>query len=361
MLTGVSNIAALAPLVDEFLPKTVWVPDERAAKELNAAAKHRPEILTGYAGLNECAAAGEADVVVNALVGKSGLAPTLAAVEAGKDIALANKETLVIAGELVMTRAREKNVRIIPIDSEHSAIWQCLPPSAGGGTPTEAGYKYVKKIILTASGGPFRTWERERIAAATAEDALRHPNWNMGPKITIDSATLMNKGLELIEAGWLFNQPLERIEIVVHPQSIIHSMVEYADGSVIAQMGLPDMRLPILYALTAPKRVETSFPRLDLIKCGSLTFESPDEEKFPCLGLAKEAAKKGGTLPAVMNYVNEYAVELFLEGVIGFYDISGLIADAFGSYTVKPAKSLDDIQEAEEWAENYCTGKVKHK
>ncbi|MCL1862047.1 MAG: 1-deoxy-D-xylulose-5-phosphate reductoisomerase, partial [Defluviitaleaceae bacterium] len=304
---------------------------------------------TGEAGLAAMAAECSADVVVNALVGGAGLAPTLAAIDAGKHVALANKETLVTAGELVMGLAREKGVRISPIDSEHSAIWQCLR----GSKSTE-----LEKIILTASGGPFRGHGRGAIAVATAKDALKHPNWDMGAKITIDSATLMNKGLELIEAMFLFDLPPERVEILVHPQSIIHSMVQFVDGSVIAQMGLPDMRLPILYALSAPNRVPTEYPRLDFLTCGDLTFEPPDMGKFPCLGLARHAAATGGTLPAVMNYINEWAVGQFLQEKIGFYDISDIISEAFGIYNVKTVKSIADIREAEAWASEYVKEKT---
>jgi 1-deoxy-D-xylulose-5-phosphate reductoisomerase len=339
-LSGFSNMEALAPLVNEFKPQVCWVPDDKAAMRLKELTKC--EILTGENGLASCAAETDAEIVVNALVGRAGLAPALAAINARKNIALANKETLVTAGELVMSLAREKNVRIIPIDSEHSAIMQCLQ-----------GTNRLEKIILTASGGPFRGFPRERIALATAQDALKHPNWNMGAKITIDSATLMNKGLELIEAMRLFNQPPEKIEILVHPQSIIHSMVQFADGSVMAQMGLPDMRLPILYALSAPGRVKTDFARLDFLSCGSLTFEPPDIENFPCLSLAQHAAKTGGTLLAVMNYINERAVHEYLQGKLRFYDISDIIAQAFGIYNVKDVKTLDDIREAEAWAEQF--------
>ena len=343
VLTGYSNIVALAPLVDEFKPEMVWVPDSDAALKLRDMVKHRCEILTGDDGLVACASENSADMVVNALVGRAGLAPTLAAISKGKNIALANKETLVTAGELVMNLANKMDVGIFPIDSEHSAIWQCLQNSE----PT------VEKIILTASGGPFRTWPKEKIATATAKDALKHPIWEMGAKITIDSATLMNKGLELIEAMHLFHPPYKGIEIIVHPQSIIHSMIQHYDGSVIAQLGLPDMRLPILHAIAGmeyDERVKNDFPRLDFTTCGALTFEAPDTEKFPCLALAYEAAKIGGTLPAVMNYINEWAVGQFLKNKIGFYDISALIADAFESYTVKQVTSLSDIHEAEAWA-----------
>jgi len=376
VLTGFGNVAALAAMIVEFKPEIVWVPDGVAADRLigilkpqlqpgdlcfkssigfdvsaggcNAQSiKKEPstfEILTGDDGLIACATYDCVDVVVNALVGKAGLAPTLAAINAGKNIALANKESLVTAGELIMSLAREKGVRVVPIDSEHSAILQCLQDSWSSS---------IEKIILTASGGPFRTWPRERIENATASDALRHPNWAMGPKITIDSATLMNKGLELIEAIWLFDQPLSNIEILVHPQSIIHSMVQFIDGAVIAQLGPPDMRMPILYALAGPGRVANSYPRHDFLSGGGLSFEPPDTDRFPCLALARHAIEVGGTLPAVMNAVNEWAVGQFLQDKIKFYGISALIAEAFGSYTVQDARRLSDIQDAEAWANEF--------
>ena len=345
-LTGYKNVKILASLIDEFKPKMACVPDEETAKTLQSLITPPCEILIGEDGLLACAAESGADVVVNALVGQAGLAPTIAAINAGKNVALANKETLVTAGELIMGLTREKGVNITPIDSEHSAIWQCLQGNAENA---------VEKIILTASGGPFRTWEQAQIKSATAKDALRHPNWDMGAKITIDSATLMNKGLEFIEAMWLFDQSPENIDVVVHPQSIVHSMVQYTDGSVMAQLGLPDMRLPILYALCGPKRVKTNYPRLDFLTCGNLTFEPPDMARFPCLALATHAAKTGGTLPAVMNTVNEWAVGQFLQEKIGFYDISGLISAAFGAYTVKPLQTLDDVRQAEEWARTFIS------
>ena len=349
VLTANHNMAALAKLVEEFKPPMVCVSTPEKATELKALLSHPCEILVGAEGLIACTTQSSATVVVNALVGAVGLAPTLAAIEAGKNIALANKETLVTAGSLIMAAAHRKNVSITPIDSEHSAIWQCLQ----GNALTD-----IEKIILTASGGPFRTWEKPRIAAAKAVDALRHPNWTMGAKITIDSATLMNKGLELIEAMWLFGQnqqplPVDTIDILVHPQSIIHSMVQYTDGSVMSQMGLPDMRLPILYALQAPQRVKTPYPRLDFLTAGHLTFEAPDEGRFPCLALAKHAATTGGTLPSVMNWVNEWAVGQYLQDKISFYQISELISQAFGAYTVKPVASIADIAQAENWAQEF--------
>jgi len=378
VLTGNKNILLLAALTEEFHPDIVWVPDEARANELSDILRHKGvkcEITTGEAGLIACAIHNNADIVVNALVGKAGLAPTLAAIKAGKDIALANKESLVTAGGLIMNLARENNVRITPIDSEHSAILQCLQGTVGTNKRLNNGFagNAIEKIILTASGGPFRTWPKERIAKATAADALRHPNWAMGPKITVDSATLMNKGLELIEAIWLFEHcfaansietiggahqgrrenTLSKVEILVHPQSIIHSMVQFIDGAVMAQLGLPDMRLPILYALAGPARVANDYPRMDFLKAGALTFEAPDLDRFPCLALAQHAAEVGGTLPAVMNAINEWAAGQFLEDKIGFYDISALIAEAFGSYTIKQVKSLSDILEAEDWAAEF--------
>jgi len=340
VLTGYGNISALAASVHEFKPELVWVPDGAAADEL-LEYQVECEILTGEEGLITCATYDPIDIVVNALVGKVGLGPTLAAIEAKKDIALANKESLVTAGSMIMPLARELGVRVVPIDSEHSAILQCMQ----GNTASA-----VEKVILTASGGPFRLHPKKQIQMATAADALRHPNWAMGPKITIDSATLMNKGLELIEAMWLFDQPMSNVEILVHPQSIIHSMVQFCDGSVMAQMGLPDMRLPILYALAGATRVASDYPRMDFLSAKALTFEAPDEDRFPCLALAKYAATIGGTLPAVMNAVNEWAVGQFLQDKIDFYGISALIAEAFGSYTVQDVKSLADIRKAEAWA-----------
>ena len=339
VLTANADIKSLAVAVDEFKPKYVWLPSSEAMKELSLICSRKFIPLTGEDGL--CEAACSADIVVNALVGGVGLKPTLAAINAGKNVALANKEALVAGGALVMPAAKKNNVKVTPIDSEHSAIWQCLKGND---------LNQVEKIILTASGGPFRTWDRDKISKASAQEALRHPNWNMGAKITIDSATMMNKGLELIEAMWLFDMNPENIEIVIHPQSIIHSMVQYFDGSIMAQLGLPDMRLPILYALSAPNRVKNDYPRVDFTELNTLTFEEPDSEKFPCLALAKKAAEVGGTLPAVMNKVNEYLVQAYLDEKIRFYDISGYIFDAFEKYTPKAVTSIADINEAELWS-----------
>ena len=343
-LSGYSNMRTLANLANEFRPEILCVPSENEATMLEPMLNYSCEILLGEEGLLTCSAQSGANVIVNALVGQAGLAPTLAAIDAGLDVALANKETLVTAGSLIMAQASKKNIRITPIDSEHSAIWQCLM-----GNKTSD----VEKIILTASGGPFRTWDIMRIQEATSKDALRHPNWTMGAKITIDSATLMNKGLELIEAKWLFDMSYNNIDVVIHPQSIIHSMVQYHDGAVMAQLGMPDMRVPILYALSAPERISTPFPRLDFLKCGDLTFEPVDFKKFPCLELAIYAAKVGGTLPAVMNTVNEWAVGQFLKDKLRFYDISDVISQAFGAYTVKPVNSAKCIATAENWATEF--------
>jgi 1-deoxy-D-xylulose-5-phosphate reductoisomerase len=356
LLTAFGNINKLAESVKEFAPDTVWLPDDNSAIKLkNILPPHiKPEILTGTANLTRAAAQTEADIVVNALIGQAGLAPTLAAIQAGKHIALANKETLVSAGSLIMAAARKKNIRITPIDSEHSAIWQCLQGNDGKNSNP---YNPYEKIILTASGGPFRTWPREKITAeATAAEALKHPNWLMGEKITIDSATLMNKGLEYIEAMHLFNAAPEQIEIVIHPQSIIHSAVQFADGAVMAQMGTPDMRLPIVYALSGPVRTANPYPRLNLLS-QSLTFEPPDEKRFPCLALAKHAAALGGTAPAFMNAVNEWAVGQFLRGAIKFYDISAIISQTLDEYTVRPLTSHNDVTEAERRAAELVTAK----
>ena len=340
VLTAGTNVKALLPLIDEFMPSMVCIADEKQAGELKNV---KCETYFGKDGLDFVTANSKAGVVVNALVGKAGLSPTLAAINAGKDIALANKETLVTAGGLVMSLAKEKDVRITPIDSEHSAILQCLQ----GEKLTN-----VEKIILTASGGPFRTWDKEKIGKATAKDALKHPNWEMGSKITIDSATLMNKGLEFIEAMWLFDKNPHEIEIVIHPQSIIHSMVQFIDGSVTAVLGLPDMRLPILYALTGPERVKAPYPRTDFKRLKDLTFEEPNYHNFPCLNLAIEAAKKGGIHPAVLNYVNEWAVGEFLQGKMRFYDISNAISDVLVKTPDKQITSIDDVL----WAEDFARG-----
>jgi 1-deoxy-D-xylulose-5-phosphate reductoisomerase len=329
-------------------PKMVCAMDENAAKELKIKlADTDIEVLTGMDGLIACAAESGADIVVTAVVGMVGLLPTMAAIKAGKDIALANKETLVCAGGLVMSAAKQYGVRILPVDSEHSAIFQCV--QAANGNP-------IDKILLTASGGPFFGKKFEEMRGMTREQALAHPNWSMGAKITIDSATMMNKGLELIEAMWLYDLPPEDIEIVVHRESIVHSAVEFADGAVIAQLGLPDMRLPIQLALTWPQRVPCKVPRMSLAEVAKLTFYAPDYEAFPALNLAKHAASLKGDRGAVLNGANEAAVGLFLNGKIGFTDIAERVAYALDTIPYKKDITLDDVLAADKAAREIVLG-----
>lgn len=329
-------------------PKMVCAMDENAAKELKIKlADTNIEVLTGMDGLIACAAESGADIVVTAVVGMVGLLPTMAAIKAGKDIALANKETLVCAGGLVMSAAKQYGVRILPVDSEHSAIFQCV--QAANGNP-------IDKILLTASGGPFFGKKFEEMRGMTREQALAHPNWSMGAKITIDSATMMNKGLELIEAMWLYDLPPEDIEIVVHRESIVHSAVEFADGAVIAQLGLPDMRLPIQLALTWPQRVPCKVPRMSLAEVAKLTFYAPDYEAFPALNLAKHAASLKGDRGAVLNGANEAAVGLFLNGKIGFTDIAERVAYALDTIPYKKDITLDDVLATDKAAREIVLG-----
>lgn len=329
-------------------PKMVCAMDENAAKELKIKlADTDIEVLTGMDGLIACAAESGADIVVTAVVGMVGLLPTMAAIKAGKDIALANKETLVCAGSLVMSAAKQYGVRILPVDSEHSAIFQCV--QAANGNP-------IDKILLTASGGPFFGKKIEEMRGMTREQALAHPNWSMGAKITIDSATMMNKGLELIEAMWLYDLPPEDIEIVVHRESIVHSAVEFADGAVIAQLGLPDMRLPIQLALTWPQRVPCKVPRMSLAEVAKLTFYAPDYEAFPALNLAKHAASLKGDRGAVLNGANEAAVGLFLNDKIGFTDIAERVAYALDTIPYKKDITLDDVLAADKAAREIVLG-----
>ena len=329
-------------------PKMVCAMDESAAKELKIKlADTDITVLTGMDGLIACAAESGADIVVTAVVGMVGLLPTMAAIKAGKDIALANKETLVCAGGLVMSAAKQYGVRILPVDSEHSAIFQCV--QAANGNP-------IDKILLTASGGPFFGKKFEEMRGMTREQALAHPNWSMGAKITIDSATMMNKGLELIEAMWLYDLPPEDIEIVVHRESIVHSAVEFVDGAVIAQLGLPDMRLPIQLALTWPQRVPCKVPRMSLAEVAKLTFYAPDYEAFPALNLAKHAASLKGDRGAVLNGANEAAVGLFLNGKIGFTDIAERVAYALDTIPYKKDITLDDVLAADKAAREIVLG-----
>ena len=330
--------------MDEFNPKYVCVTDK------NAFIKAREEIGSKaqlFNDLEELISASSSDLVLNSLVGSAGLKPTMCAINKGMDIALANKETLVCAGSIVMEAARSNNVRIIPVDSEHSAIFQCLQGNAHG---------ELSKIHLTASGGPFRTWERERLATVTIADALKHPNWSMGKKITIDSATLMNKGLEMIEAKWLFDVSMDDINVIIHPESIIHSAVEFRDGSVLAQLGTPDMRGPIAYALTYPERVELNVARLDFFARNQLNFEKPRYTDFPALDLCKEAMRIGYTMPAVLNAANEAAVDLFLRGKIRFLDIAMIIEKTMSAYTYKQSYDLCDVIEADTFGKEYVYG-----
>jgi 1-deoxy-D-xylulose-5-phosphate reductoisomerase len=341
-LTAGSNLALLEEQIMRFRPEVVAVPDYGNAQRLQERiGSGGPRVLCGTDGLIACAAGSPADMVVSAIVGAAGLEPTLAAIEAGRDVALANKETLVIAGELIMAAVARSGCRLFPVDSEHSAIFQSL----------EGHRKIdVRRLILTASGGPFRNWSLDDLQAVTPHDALAHPNWTMGRKITIDSATMMNKGLEVIEAHWLFDVPVDHIAVHIHPESIVHSMVEYVDGALIAQLGIPDMKTPIAYALTYPERLTLSLPALDLCRLSQLSFAAPDRQCFPCLGLAYDAIRQGGTMPAVLNAANELAVEAFLQGKIAFLDIPRIIAKVVAMHSNTKASSLEPILAADTWA-----------
>jgi len=348
------NVELLAAQVKEFHPALVSVQDEEAAGRLRKLlpAGKNPEILVGSQGAAAVATTPGVDLVVSAMVGAAGLEPTLAAIEAGISVALANKETLVAAGSLVMAAAKEKGVALLPVDSEHSALMQALQ-----GQRRED----VKKLWLTASGGPFWSWPGDRLAQVTPEQALRHPNWNMGAKITIDSATMMNKALEVIEAAVLFGLPVEQIGVYIHPQSIIHSLVEFADGSVIAQLGVPDMRLPIAYALTYPRRLPLSGPRLDLCQVAQMTFAAPDLDRFPCLRLGYDAARAGGTMPAVLNAANEVAVAAFLNGRLPFLGIPRVVAETMAAHAPKPLQNLEQVLGVNTWAREFTSRLIAHK
>jgi 1-deoxy-D-xylulose-5-phosphate reductoisomerase len=349
------NIAKVAEQVRRFRPEMVAVAEPAGAEALRALLGPADvEIAVGAAGL-AAVAVHEADLVVAGLVGAVGLGPTLAAVRAGRDIALANKEVLVMAGALVLREVRANGVALLPVDSEHSAIFQAL-----AGEPREN----VKRLILTASGGPFRTWSADRIAQASVEEALNHPNWEMGPKITIDSATLMNKGLEVIEARWLFDMPPERVDVVVHPQSIVHSLVEFVDSSVLAQLGLPDMRVPIAVALAWPQRLPLDLPRLDLAAMGRLDFEHPDRKRFPCLDLAYAALEADEAAPAVLNAANEVSVAAFLAGEIGFGQIAAANAETLDAHVARAGggrlRDLEDAVQADAWARAHAREWLAH-
>lgn len=344
-ISGNNNVDLLMQQIHEFKPKYVAVYSENKAKELRSRVlDSNIIILSGLEGLCEIATIEEVDIVLTSVVGNIGLLPTINAIRAGKTIALANKETLVTAGELVMKEAEINEVDIIPVDSEHSAIFQCLQGSRK---------KEINRIILTASGGPFRGFNKERLTDVIAKDALKHPNWSMGRKISIDSATLMNKGLEVIEAKWLFGLETEQIDVVIHPQSIIHSMVEFIDNSVLAQLGIPDMKIPIQYALTYPQRIKSHSKGLDFVKYSKLTFEEPDRVAFPCLDLAYDAIRIGGTMPTVLNAANEELVMQYLENKIGFYDIPKRIEKAMKMHSLVKKPDLNDIIETDENTREY--------
>ena len=342
-LSAARNIGLLLRQIKEFKPVAVSVLDESLAERLKTKLGKgpAPDIFFGKNGYKQIATMEGTDTVISAMTGAAGLIPTFEAIQSGKNIALANKETMVMAGGLVMDEAKKRGVSILPVDSEHSAILQSLQ-----GHPRED----LKRIILTASGGPFRNLSLDEMRKMTAAQALNHPNWDMGPKITIDSATLMNKGLEVIEAKWLFDLPIEKIGVLVHPQSIIHSMAEYIDGSIIAQLGVPDMTIPISYALSYPHHLRNHLSPLDLLTAGDLQFQEPDMSRFRCLALALEAAKTGGTMPAVLNGSNEIAVDAFLKGQIGFLDIPALIEKTMIIHNVSPVDNIAAVVEADGWA-----------
>lgn len=340
-LSAHSRLEELAAQAREFQPRWIVASDTQAAAEFGQPAGLKGQWLVGPEHLERIAGESEVDTVVAAIVGSAGLSSTLAAIEAGKRVALANKETMVVAGELAMRRAAERGAQILPVDSEHSAIFQAL--QAGS-------IDQVKRILLTASGGPFRTWTLDQMRGATLDQALAHPNWRMGAKITIDSATMMNKALEIIEARWLFGIDAGRIEVLVHPQSIVHSLVEYVDGNVLAQLGAPDMKIPIQYALTFPQRCKGPTLPLDLCRIGTLTFEPPDLERFPALGLGAEVAHRGGTTGAVLNAANEVAVERFQRSEIRYTDIAAACRHVLDQHDFEPQPTLETLMRLDRWA-----------
>ncbi|NTW57704.1 MAG: 1-deoxy-D-xylulose-5-phosphate reductoisomerase [Nitrospirae bacterium] len=341
-IAGGNNRELLESQIRRFRPSLAAIADAKAAESLRKKCNDmKVRIVSGVEGMIEVATAEAADITVSAIVGTAGLVPTIAAIQAGKDIALANKEVLVTAGELVMAESRRWNVRLFPVDSEHSAIFQCLHSGQRGD---------VKRLILTASGGPFRNHSKDDLTKVRLAEALKHPNWSMGRKITIDSATLMNKGLEVIEAHWLFGMAPEQIKVLVHPQSIVHSLVEYRDGSVVAQLGMPDMKGPIAYALSYPERLPDVSPSLDLASIATLTFQEPDRDLFPCLGYAYDALKAGGSMPAVLSAANEVAVRYFLEEKIGFLDVPRVLKLAMEAHAPVSFKTVDEVLKADLWA-----------
>ena len=351
-LAAKSNAQKLAAAANEVRPESVCLVDETQIDVLRKALDYQPRILSGEAGLLEIACLIDAHMVLVAIVGTGGLRPALAAIKAGKDLAVASKEILVMAGEIVMREARDKSVHVLPVDSEHNAIFQCLEAARlrAGRDDVVGSPRDVRRIILTASGGPFRETPRTRFNSITPEQALKHPTWNMGPKITIDSATLFNKGLEMIEAHWLFGVEMDRVEVVIHPQSIVHSMVEFTDGSTLAQLSYSNMCFPIQYAVTWPDRVPNSLPPLDFSKLSKLEFSTPRYEDFPALNLARRAGETGGTSPAVMNAANEVAVSAFLDRKVRFTEIWGIVEQVMNQHTPVAHPDLDAILGADQWA-----------
>ena len=359
-LAAKSNAQKLATAANEIRPESVCLVDETQIDVLRRALDYEPRIFSGESGLLEIACLTNADMVLVAIVGTGGLRPALAAIKAGKDLAVASKEILVMAGEIVMREARDKSVHVLPVDSEHNAIFQCLEAARlraardeGVASPAD-----VRRIILTASGGPFRETPRTAFDSISPEQALKHPTWNMGPKITIDSATLFNKGLEMIEAHWLFGVEMKRVEVVVHPQSIVHSMVEFTDGSTLAQLSYSDMCFPIQYAVTWPDRVPNSLPSLDFSKLSKLEFSTPRYDDFPALNLARRAGEIGGTLPAVLNAANEVAVSAFLDGKVRFPEIWEIVEQVMNQHTPVAHADLDAILGADQWARAQAQGCV---
>src|SRR5213592_851908 len=366
-LAANSNVEKLAAAANKVRPESVCLVDKTKLGSLRKALAYQPRIFAGEEGLRDLACLTNADMVLVAIVGTAGLRPALAAIEAGKDLAVASKEILVMAGEIVMREARENGVHVLPVDSEHNAIFQCLESGRGLSAPKDRGTEAaptfqssdVRRIILTASGGPFRETPRKDFDSITPEQALKHPTWNMGPKITIDSATLFNKGLEMIEAHWLFDVEMKRVEVVIHPQSIVHSMVEFTDGSTLAQLSYSDMCFPIQYAVTWPDRVPNTLPPLDFSKLSKLEFFTPRYEDFPALNLARRAGETGGTLPAVMNAANEIAVAAFLDRRLSFPSIWQIVEEVMNRHKAIAHPNLDAILEADQWARNETQGCVK--
>lgn len=350
-LSAKSDAEGLVEQALRYRPEAIALVDEGAVKKAESALKaENIEVLSGRQGLLDLASRNDVDLLLNGLVGGAGMEPTYLAVRAGVNVALSNKESMVMAGDLITTEKKRSGAEIFPVDSEHSAIWQCLH----GENRDE-----VRKVILTGSGGPFRKRDMSTFESITVDEALKHPNWSMGKKITIDSATMMNKGLEVIEARWLFDLSPHQIDIIVHPQSIIHSMVEFNDGSVKAQLGVPDMKIPIQYAITYPHHVGVSWEPLDLVKVGSLTFEAPDLKRFPSIRLAFDALREGGSTPAVLNIANDHVVALFLEGKIGFMDIPAIVEKTCEFHTRREHPTLKDIMELETWVPEFISSIIK--